>query len=267
MNIQSVVGKLVQLRSCRPSLWRPFLSGWIHRRRNGFVPCVFPDCHQLLQVPLGDFYESYRFFCETSQGRRELDFFLNRLGKSEVFYDIGAFRGAFSFTVKLKQQDDVSIHIFEPIAKNVEAIGCIYQLNHFENCKINNFAVGESSLLAGAISDDGLVFQLTGAVPSAGETRFGAKPLDEYVAQGEPPPTIIKIDVDGFEMHVLRSARGCLVRHRPRLWLEVHPEFLKAQKNSADNVLNFLRDIGYGISFFEDFNSPHSNISYHVWCE
>jgi len=242
------------------------MSGWIHRCRNGSVPCVFPGCVRLLSVPLKDFYESYSFFCE-ERGRHELDFFLKQLRRKEVFYDIGGFRGVFAFSVISKLQEAASVHVFEPVANNAEAIENICRLNHFGNCKINRLAVAESSALTGKVSSDGMHFQSGEAAAAADGTKFLAVSLDEYIAGGSPAPTIIKIDVEGFELSVLRGARDCLREHRPHLWLEVHPEFLQAQGQSPEVVLNLLREIGYTISCFDDFNALDAKSPYHIWCE
>src|SRR6266487_1155382 len=114
MHLESCFGRLTQLRDARPGLWLSFVTGWLNRQK-GFVPCVVPGCRELLYVPLRDFYESYEFFCEQRQGRRELGYFITQLRPGDVLYDIGAFRGVFSAASKLKLQEDLSVHAFEPI--------------------------------------------------------------------------------------------------------------------------------------------------------
>jgi FkbM family methyltransferase len=267
MRIKSLFGKLIQLKSLPPSLWHSFTSGWLHRQQSGFVPCAVKGCNKLLNVPLRDFYESYEYFCETLRGNAELVYFLKRLKPHEVFYDVGAFRGAYSVISKLKLQENISAHAFEPIAKNVEAMRRICVLNRFEDCKIVPLAVGNGTLLTGRLSEqDVVMFRLGDDEASPAEIEFPAISLDEYIAQGAPPPTLIKIDVEGFELEVLRGACECLAKHHPRLWLEIHPKFLEAQNNSPDKVLNLLREIGYSISFFHDYNPSNPRDTYHVWC-
>jgi len=187
---------------------------------------------------------------------------------NEVLYDVGAFRGAYSTITKLKLRNHVAIHAFEPIAKNVEAIRSICALNRFDNFKITPLAVGDGNSLKGKLNgQDVVMFRLGDEGATQGEVEFPAVSLDEYIAQGAPAPSIVKIDVDGFELSVLRGARACLERHRPRLWVEVHPEFLQAHGQSPDDVLGLLRETGYAISFFDDYNLSSAKCSYHIWCE
>jgi len=267
MRLESIRGKLTQLGRMPPALWPAFLTGWQGRRQNGFVPCAVAGCRKLLNVPTADFYESYGFFCEHYQGCRELDCFLGKLQPGDVVYDIGAFRGAYSMAARLKLDQAISIHAFEPLAKNVESIRRICALNHFTGIQINALAVGDGNSLTGRVNEQDAMLRLGDSQTSPTATDFPSISLDEYVAGGASAPTVIKLDVDGFELHVLRGARECLRKHRPRLWMEVHPVFLKAQGKSPDDVLKLLRVTGYTVLFFDDFNLPDSKFSYHIWCE
>lgn len=266
MRFKSLPGKWLQLRKAPPALWCPFICGWLSRRKNDSVPCVMPDCARLLFVPLKEFYASYGFFCEQAQGRNELHYFLGKLNPRETLYDIGGFRGAYSTAAKIRRGTDISVHIFEPLKNNVEAIRRICELNGFDDFKINSLAAGDGSSLSGNVNEQDAMLRL-GDKKAGASAEFPSISLDEYVGQGNPPPTIIKLDVDGFELHALRGAAQCLARHHPRLWIEIHPQFLAAQNLSADAVLDLLRQRGYKISFFDDFHSPDSQMSYHIWCE
>lgn len=246
--------------------WWPFASGWLARKKSQSVPCLLPGCRRLLRVPLKDFYESYVFFCEHPHGLEELGYFLGQLKPGDVFYDIGGFRGAYSTAAIMRLGSQVSVHIFEPLPKNAKAIESIALLNNLSNLKVNPMAVGDGTPVTGGINEQDAMLRLGDSV-AAGKTDFPSVSLDEYIAEGNPPPSIVKIDVDGFELHVLRGAQKCLAQSRPRLWMEVHPVFLKAQNKSADDVLQLVRESGYHVSFFNDFNLPSVETSYHIWCE
>ena len=264
MRLRSLSGKLTQLRHASPACWAPFVLGYIFRRRKESIPCVVPGCPGLLYLPARDFYDSYAFFCENPQGRRELAYFMGQIKQGDVLYDIGAFRGVFSAACKLKLPQGVSVYAFEPIKKNTEAIERIRQLNHFAGFTIVPCAVGDGTMLSANEQDDMLCADAASRSPGAKEVRTIS--LDRYIADGNPAPTIMKIDVEGYELQILAGARECLKTHRPRLWLEVHPEFLKGQKQSPDDVLRILRQAGYEISYFDDYHVPSSKTSYHIWC-
>lgn len=266
MHLRSYLGKLTQLRSAHPSLWLSFVSGWLCRQRKGFVPCVIRGCRKLLYVPAKDFYDSYSFFCEDPQGRSELGYFMNRIKPGDVVYDIGAFRGVFSAASKLKLQQGVNVHAFEPIPQSVEAMERIRALNHFSGFEIIPHAVGEGRLEAAKVNDKDGMLHTADSSESGTAMEIRTLSIDQYIAEGHPAPSLMKIDVEGYELQVLKGARQCLAKSRPQLWLEVHPEFLLAQRKSSEDVLSLLRDAGYTVTFFDDYDSPNSRVSYHVWC-
>src|SRR5580698_5981734 len=210
MRPSSFSGRWTQLRNAPLSEWRRFVYGWLLRERNKFVPCAMPGCDRLLRVPIPEFYQSYRFFAEDPRGRREVDYFLGKLKSGDILYDIGAFHGAFSAAAKIKLRENVSIQIFEPLEQNVRIIESVRRLNAFEDFKINQIAVGDGRALSGTVDDDGCVMLRPAAGDSAATKPVSSISLDGFVALGNPAPTIIKMDVEGFELSVLQGARLCL---------------------------------------------------------
>ena len=69
--------------------------------------------------------------------------------------------------------------------------------------------------------------------------------LDEFCTEHSLAPDVIKIDVEGAELLVLRGAKSTLARHRPMLFLSVHPAHLEAMGQSIDELADLLRELGY----------------------
>ncbi len=71
---------------------------------------------------------------------------------------------------------------------------------------------------------------LAAGTPPAGELAYErfqrvavtCARADALIAAGEPPPTVMKVDVEGAEVLVLEGARELLRRHKPLLLVEVH---------------------------------------------
>ncbi|MGZ5074512.1 MAG: FkbM family methyltransferase, partial [Usitatibacter sp.] len=78
---------------------------------------------------------------------------------------------------------------------------------------------------------------------------------------GADRPMLIKCDVEGAELLVLRGAQGLLRREMPTLLLSVHPPALPSYGHSTGEVRGFLEDLGYGI---ECIAVDHEE---HWWCE
>ena len=52
---------------------------------------------------------------------------------------------------------------------------------------------------------------------------------------------LIKIDVEGFELHVLKGAEDLLTKYRPIIFIEINDPLLKANKTTPWEVLNLLK--------------------------
>jgi FkbM family methyltransferase len=70
--------------------------------------------------------------------------------------------------------------------------------------------------------------------------------LDDLVADPKPArPSLIKIDVQGAEMMVLRGASNILEGARPALFVELHEAGLNRFGSSVTEVFNYLSQFGY----------------------
>jgi len=61
----------------------------------------------------------------------------------------------------------------------------------------------------------------------------------------QPIPTHLKIDVEGFEVEVLRGARKTLTRSRPILFLELHLNYLEHRSMAPKESIALLQEAGY----------------------
>jgi FkbM family methyltransferase len=96
-------------------------------------------------------------------------------------------------------------------------------------------------LPAAAAAEDGSASLLTGIngriVPGgAGAMRVPTVTLNRF---GDRRVGFVKIDVEGYELEVLRGATSLIRKQRPNLFVEVHPQFQMAA-DGVDSVLALL---------------------------
>ena len=118
----------------------------------------------------------------------------------------------------------------EPEPANLVELRRDIEANHLTNVTV---------LAAAAAAEDGSAELLRGingqVVPLGhGEIRVRTLALDSLADRAIG---FIKIDVEGYELEVLRGARNLISRHQPNLFVEVHPQF----QLEPDGVVQVVR--------------------------
>lgn len=62
--------------------------------------------------------------------------------------------------------------------------------------------------------------------------------------------SFIKIDVEGFEMHVLLGAEHTIRQHKPQLLIELHPGLVEQYSYTIEDIFQFLKINGYDIRIY-----------------
>lgn len=109
----------------------------------------------------------------------------------------------------------------------------------------------------------GICYQLVGRLDNSAISATGAKlafqsneeiavqvktiPLDNVIHESEPV-LLLKIDVQGWEYHVLKGASKLLSRKKgeaPYIIYEEDERLLRASNSSAKEIREFLQTVGY----------------------
>ena len=174
---------------------------------------------------------------------------LARDNNAQVFWDVGANVGLYGFTF-ISANSDRNTVLFEPDPDNLAALRETVSINTLQaRVEIRPCAVGAESGTASFKRDQ--ITGATGALATAEdesvfvERHFNASPetLDVQVttlndeAEHRPPPDIIKIDVEGYELDVLTGAKQMLTARRPIILFEI-------SRDSAD-IKALLLELGY----------------------
>jgi FkbM family methyltransferase len=132
-----------------------------------------------------------------------------------VFYDIGANVGFFTLIAARLVGPGGWVRSFEPHPETAEVLQHNLTVNNFENVEIVRAAVGAEPGTGKIAGNMPLTFHLADE-----GVEVPVVTLDEVVASY--PPTLIKIDVEGAEIDVLKGAEQTLLEYRPVIVCEVH---------------------------------------------
>ncbi len=151
---------------------------------------------------------------------------LEHIPQEGVFYDIGANIGLFSYFIALKRPK-AKFFCFEPEPVVFNCLKKSFSHLDASQVKIFNSAVGtveeSRKLFKSDINDGGhtLVKELIGDEERADQRVVEVINLDQRFQKGElPAPDAIKIDVEGFELEVLKGISTMVRTARPSLLIE-----------------------------------------------
>jgi FkbM family methyltransferase len=135
-----------------------------------------------------------------------------------------------------------TIYAFEPVPGNVDILRKNIDLNDCTNVIVIGKVVGSS---------DGVVKiknQSNSAVRSDRSTGLAVQciSVDQFCSEALIRPDIIKIDVEGFEIDVLKGARDVLAQH-PGIFIEIHSEILSRYGQTVSNVWEHIDRTAYDI--------------------
>ena len=165
----------------------------------------------------------------------ELEFMKSFSSPETILYDIGANIGNHSVFLSDYYKKVVS---FEPDPFTFQ----ILKLNtqHLENVECLNFGLGDQNILANMTRNSGNSGANSITNNSANEGDVAVKVFDELGF--EEGPSVFKIDVEGYELHVIKGMIGALSGADNTIFLELNN---KSDSKKTIETFNMLKKIGY----------------------
>jgi FkbM family methyltransferase len=167
------------------------------------------------------------------------------LRPGDGFVDIGANIGMVTLHARHLVGASGRIDCFEPNPHCVTAIHEHLSMNGIKNVNVHPCALADKP---GSLRLK-LTSEHTGTATLSEVGGDAIKTLDVDVRIGDDEideaPRVIKIDVEGFELHVLKGLSRTLTKHRPFLITELLDAHLSRAGTSVSEVATFLRDHGY----------------------
>ncbi|GAB3903548.1 FkbM family methyltransferase [Mucilaginibacter boryungensis] len=169
-----------------------------------------------------------------------------------VALDIGANIGLQSIRMSQCCGDEGIVLAFEPLNYLQEKFRKNIALNNCTNVKLLPFALSDNETVIDITINENNWNQGTF---SLNHTTGGDKKQQLTVKIGDKVEEIeklaklhlVKIDVEGFEFHVLRGLKATLQKHRPRLIFEYDSNYWSATHQQITACYDFLIELGYTV--------------------
>jgi FkbM family methyltransferase len=171
--------------------------------------------------------------------------------------DVGANQGEVSLYAA-RRLSQGRVIAFEPVDENYRRLANNVRLNGLTNVVTCNYCLGdrngEVQLFAAEKQsskhrhgwNEGLASMF--AVDAQTDSFSTAKicRLDDVLPKlNVDRLDVLKVDVEGAELHVLRGARESITRYRPNIIVEMNAETFKSAGYSVDELSAFLRSLNY----------------------
>lgn len=172
-----------------------------------------------------------------------------------VIIDIGTNNGWVLMNMaSLVAKHNGFVYGFEPHPETYKRCIANIKSSCISNCEVYNMGCGEkqTEFVMAAVKESNsgqnrIITNVVGTHEAGGLVTIKVAKLDNMFAHLKKID-LIKIDVEGFEMHVLKGAEEILKKHRPVLFIEIDDELLRSNNTSPESVIVYLENsLGYSI--------------------
>lgn len=176
-----------------------------------------------------------------------------------VFFDIGANVGYYTILGSRLVGPQGKVFAFEPVMRNLAYLYRHASINKSRNITIIPAACSDTlSLAAFSPGTNHATGHLARDTESRDSVPVPAITVDEVVQKLGFSPDVIKIDVEGAELSVLRGAQTTLRRTKPQIFLSTHSGPLRT------SCLGYLQGHGYSCKVLSrDRSNPSEFLAIH----
>lgn len=181
----------------------------------------------------------------------EVSIFKSFLNEGDTFVDVGANHGSFSIIASKLVGSTGFLCAIEPQPSMAALVEKSLGANAKCKFKIHNFACGDRN---GEVdfyipeSTSGTAGLFPGFSATAAHSKLTV-PLKRFADAVDwksfPGKIFLKLDVEGSELAFLRGANEMIRARRPQFLLEINPASSRAAGTSVENMIQFLRELGY----------------------
>jgi FkbM family methyltransferase len=160
--------------------------------------------------------------------REQTDSMKNEVRDGDVFFDIGANVGYYTILASRMVGPHGHVVSCEPLVRNLAFLQRHVTRNRASNVTILPFACSDSEGISAFSAGSNVA---TGQLTSGNSNSSILVPtirIDTIVQRSERRPDVIKIDVEGAELDVLKGARQTLVEAKPVIYLSTHSNELRS---------------------------------------
>ena len=189
----------------------------------------------------------YLYFYGTHDERHVVTKLLKIIQPGDVCWDIGANIGFYTCLLASQVGDAGTVVAFEPARRTCGYLHENVSLNRFTNVTVVNKGLSDRVEQRHLYYSEAGLAEGTASLKYAnGRTVSERVTLDtiDNLTRELPVPDFIKIDVEGYQLEVLRGGEHCLKTHAPLLMAELK-DVGETNQTMFGEIENYVADLGY----------------------
>ena len=209
------------------------------------------DKHFRIEINVDDWIQQQIFFFGIYDAPG-INFIKKTLKPDDVFIDIGANIGIYSLSASgiLQKERGGMVVAFEPVTPVFERLTENIKMNQADNIVPYRMAIFEKNttleLFVSNRENLGMSSMFHHDMESGVTEKVKAVRLDDFMEQNRVQKvSLIKIDIEGAELHALRGMTKTIQQFRPVLMIEISENVLEGKDSSGREIAGFMNKLGY----------------------
>ena len=202
-----------------------------------------------LKANLANPEHQYLYFYGTHDERYVVTKLLKIIKPGDICWDIGANIGFYTCLLASQVENTGAVVAFEPAAHTCGYLHENISLNQFTNVTVVNKGIGDKAEQRNLYYSEAALTEGTASLKyTEGRAASESVTLDtiDHLISALPPPNFIKIDVEGYQLEVLRGGASCLKTYAPLLMAELK-DVGETNRGDFSEIEKHITDLGYSL--------------------
>lgn len=209
---------------------------------------IFDSKYQFrLKVNLANPEHQYLYFYGTHDERHVVTKLLKIIQPGDICWDIGANIGFYTCLLASRVEEAGAVVAFEPALRTCGYLRENVSLNRFANVTVVNKGLGDKAEQRSLYYSEAALAEGTASLKyDNGRTASERVTLDtiDNLIRELPVPDFIKIDVEGYQLEVLRGGENFFKTQAPLLMAELK-DVGETNRALFAEIENYVADLGY----------------------
>ena len=189
----------------------------------------------------------YLYFYGTHDERYVVTKLLKIIKPGDICWDIGANIGFYTCLLASQVEEAGAVVAFEPAIRTCSYLHQNVSLNQFKNVTVVNKGLGDKTEQRHLYYSEASLTEGTASLKYAegriASERVTLDTIDNLIRE-LPVPNFIKIDVEGYQLEVLRGGEQCLKTYAPLLMAELK-DVGDTNRDDFNEIEQYIASLGY----------------------